>query len=176
MLLKTIWIRFGQSWGEKIADDDKQVFLDWVTEMHTIKITSLPRNCFSDNPKNVQLHIFSDASLEANCIVAYFGGEDNDGAKFSFVLSKCRTAPIKQLSMPRLELQARYSVRLRTLIVKEHELQIDSFTHWTDSNTVLQWLHSADKKQNVFVANKAAEILENSTIPQLTSGSTLKVK
>ena len=167
ILLKSIWIRFGQSWDEKIADDDKQVFLEWVTEMQTIKNTSLPRNYFPDSPKNIQLHIFSDASLEAMCIVAYFRAEVNDGVEVSFVLGKCRIAPIKQLSIPRLELQAAmYSVRLRTLIAEEHDLQIDSVTHWTDSVTVLQWLHSADKRQNVFVANRAAEILENSTIDE----------
>ena len=59
-----------------------------------------------------------------------------------------------------------YSVRLRTLIVQEHDLWIDSVTHWTDSVTVLQWFYSADKKQNVFVANTAAEILEKSTIDE----------
>ena len=44
-------------------------------------------------------------------------------------------------------------------MAQEHDLQIDSVTHWTDSVTVLQWLHSADKRQNVFVANREAEIL-----------------
>ena len=135
--------------------------------MQTIKTTSLPRKYFSANPKNVELHIFSDASLEAMCIVAYLRAEVNDGIEVSFVLGKCRIAPIKQLSIPRLELQAAlYSVRLRTLIVKEHDLQIDSVTHWTDSVTVLQRLHSADKRQNVFVANRAAEILQSSTIDE----------
>ena len=135
--------------------------------MQTIQNTSLPRNYFPDSPKNIQLHIFSDASLEAMCIVAYFRAEVNDGVEVSFVLGKCRVAPIKQLSIPRLELQAAvYSVRLRTLIAQEHDLQIDSVTHWTDSVTVLQWLHSADERQNVFVANRAAEILENSTMDE----------
>ena len=82
-------------------------------------------------------------------------------------MGKGRITPIKQLSLPRLELQAaEYSVRVRTLIVQEHDLQIDSVTHWTDSSTVLQWLHSACKKQNFFVANRAAEILESSTIDE----------
>ena len=85
ILLKSIWIRFGQSWDEKIADDDKQVFLEWMTEMQTIKNTSLPRNYFPDSPKNIKLHIFSDASLEAMCIVAYFRAEVNDGVEVSFV-------------------------------------------------------------------------------------------
>ena len=168
MLLKSIWIRFGQTWDEKIADDDKQVLLDWMTEMQTIKNTPLPRNYFSDNLKNVQLHIFSDASLEAMCIVAYFRAEVNDGVEVSFVLGKCRIAPIKQMSISHLELQAAvYLVKLGTLIVQKNDLRIDSVAHWTDSVTVLQWLHSADKKkQIVFVANRATEILENSTIDE----------
>ena len=74
-------------------------------------------------------------------------------------------APIKELSIPRLKLQAAlHSVRLRTLIVQEHNLHIGSVTHWIDTVTVLQWSYSADK--NVFVANRAAEILENSTIDE----------
>ena len=60
-----------------------------------------------------------------------------------------------------------YSVRLRKLIVEEQDFLIDSVTHWTDSITVLQWLHSADRKQNVNVANRAAEILEASSFDEL---------
>ena len=70
LLLKSIWIRYGQSCDEKFADDDQQAFLDWVTEMQKIKNTSLTRKYFSDNPENVQLHIFGDESLEAMSFVA----------------------------------------------------------------------------------------------------------
>ena len=101
------------------------------------------------------------------CFVGYFRAETDAGNEVSFVLGKCRIAPIKQLSIACLELQAAlYSVRLRKLIVEEHDLLIDSVTHWTDSITVLQRLDSADRRQNVFVANSAAEILEASTIDE----------
>ena len=101
------------------------------------------------------------------CIVAYFRAETDAGNEVSFVLGKCGVAPIKQSSIPPLELKAAlYSVRLRKLIVEEHDLLIDSVTHWTDSITVLQRLHSADRRQNVFVANRTAEILEASTIDE----------
>ena len=73
------------------------------------------------------------------CIVAYFQAEVNDGVEVSFVLGKCTIDPITQLSLPRLELQAAvYSVRLRTLLVQEHDSLFDSVTHCTDSVTVLQ--------------------------------------
>ena len=61
MLLKCVWFRFGQSWDERITEEDEKIFIGWVTEMHRIKQTSLLRMCFSNISKNVQLLIFSDA-------------------------------------------------------------------------------------------------------------------
>ena len=45
-------------------------------------------------------------------------------------------------------------------------MKIEKIYHWTDLSTVLQWIQSAHKKQQVFVANRAAEKLENSSIDQ----------
>ena len=60
------------------------------------------------------------------------------------------------------ELQAAVmSVRIKEQIVKEHESKIQSCNFWTDSTTVLQWIHSSHRKQQVFVANRVAEILDN---------------
>ena len=122
MQLKSIWIHHGQSWDERLNEEDKQIFMDWINEMQTIWEALLPKRYFSALPQNVQLHIFCDASLEAMCIVAYFRAETDAGNEVSFALGKCRIAPIKLLSIPRLELQAAlYSVRLRKLIVDEHD-------------------------------------------------------
>ena len=99
LLLKCIWIRFGQSCDENINEEDKRIFFEWGKEMQTIKQTFLPQKCFSNIPKNVLLHVFSDATLEAMCIVAYFRAEIENGIEVSFVLGKCRIVPIKQLSI-----------------------------------------------------------------------------
>ena len=73
---------------------------------------------------------------------------------------------MKQQTIPKLELQAAlYSVRLRQLITEDHDIQIHTVTHWTDSMTVLQWLHSG-KKQQVFVANRVGELLDKSTVDE----------
>ena len=70
------------------------------------------------------------------------------------------------MTIPKLELQAAvYGVRLRKQILNEH-VKIDKIFHWTDSSTVLQWLQAAHKKQQVFVANRAAETLEKSSMDQ----------
>ena len=85
----------------------------------------------------------------------------------AYVVGKCRVAPIKQQSFPRLELQASlYETRLKQLIVDEHDVEIERTFFWTDSTTGLQRLHGADQKQPVFVPNRVAEIHDSSTIDQ----------
>ena len=74
---------------------------------------------------------------------------------------------MRHLSIPRLELQAAVmAVRLKEQIVKEHETKIHSCNFWTDSTTVLQWIHSSHRKQQVFVANRVAEILDTTNVSQ----------
>ena len=101
------------------------------------------------------------------CIVAYLHAEDVDGVEISFVIEKCRTAPMKQQTIPKFELQAElFSVRLRQLITEDHDLKIQTVTHWTDSMTVLQWLHSAEKRQQIFVTTRVREVLDESTVDE----------
>ena len=83
------------------------------------------------------------------------------------MIGKCRVAPIRQTTITKLKLQAAvYGVRLRRQIIREHDVKIDKIYHRTVSSTVLQWLQAAHKKQQVFVSNRAAEIMENSSMYQ----------
>ena len=102
---------------------------------------------------------------EAMCIVAHL--QDEATLKLTYVIGKCCVAPITHMTIPKLELQAAvYGVRLRKQILNEHDARIDKIYHWTDSSTVLHGLQAAHKKQQVFVSNRAAEILENSSMDQ----------
>ena len=99
------------------------------------------------------------------CIAAYLGKQES--GEVASLIGKCRVAPIRNMIVAKLEMQAAvFGVRLIKLILDEHDIQIDQIVHWTDSTTIHQWLHSVDKKQQVFVANRVAEILEGSTIDQ----------
>ena len=74
---------------------------------------------------------------------------------------------MRHLSIPQLELQAGVmAVRLKEQIVKEHEMKINSCSFCSDSTTVLQWIHSSHRKQQVFVANRVAEILDTTDVSQ----------
>ena len=70
---------------------------------------------------------------------------------------------MKALTIPKLELQASLpAARLRKEVEKALSLETSKTFMWSDSTTVLQWIHSLDK-QPVFVANRVAEILDFTT-------------
>ena len=91
--------------------------------------------------------------------------EDEDGVELSFVIGEWRNASMKLQTIPKLELQAAlYSVRLRPLIIKDHDIPIGTVKHWTDSMNVLHWLRWAHKRQQVFVANWVGKLPDQSTV------------
>ena len=163
-LLKSIWAAMGQTWDRVNSRTIKTVqwLVLWVerNEYNVNKSIYFENRC-----TNLRLHIFTDASQEAMCNVAYL--QDEATLKLTYVIGKFRVAPIRHMTIPTLELQAAvYGVRLRKHILNEHDVKIEKIFHWTDSSTVLQWLTAAHKKQQVFVAYRAAEILENSSMDQ----------
>lgn len=56
--------------------------------------------------QNVQLHVFCDAFEVAYGAVAYFRTVTNGRVSVGYIISKTRLAPIKTLTILRLELQA----------------------------------------------------------------------
>ena len=83
--------------------------------------------------------------------------------EFAVVFGKARVAPMKALTIPTLERQASLlASRLRKEVQRALTMRKDKVFMWTDSTTVLQWVHSIEN-QSVFVANRVAEILELTT-------------
>ena len=162
-LLKSIWAAMGQAWDKELSAEHSKLFSDWCSELRDIRTMSVNRLYFENGCRNMRLQIFTDASEEAMCIVAYL--QDKTTLRLTYVIGKCRVAPIRHMTIPKLELQAAvYGILLRKQILNEHDVKIEKLYHWTNSSTVLQWLQAAHKKQQVFVANRAAEILENSSM------------
>ena len=107
------------------------------------------------------LHGFGDASKRAYCAVIYLVTIVNDKAYVKLIASKTRVAPIKELTIPRLELMAaRILAQLMHAVRKalETEYSFEGTRYWTDSKTTLCWIrNAADWKQ--FVQHRVNEIL-----------------
>lgn len=79
--------------------------------------------------------------------MAYLRSRDeNDCVRCSFLMSKSRLAPVKAITIPRLELTAAtVLVRIRQLLKKELDNQPD-FMYYTDSKTLLRYIINERKK------------------------------
>lgn len=79
----------------------------------------------------------------------------------NLVAAKTRVAPIKQVSLPRLELNA--AVLLADLMQRVTQaLSHITVEHWawTDNTIVLQWLSSHPRKWKTYIANRTSAILD----------------
>ena len=77
--------------------------------------------------------------------------------------AKTKVSPVKQLSMPRLELCAA-QLGAELLCQMSEVLAIYNIFAWTDSTIVLNWLAKLPRVWNTFVANRVSNIQE--TLPR----------
>ena len=111
----------------------------------------------------IQIHHFADASSYAYGACAYLRLVDDQGlVSLSFLMGKLRLAPIKAVSIPRLELTAAVlTVRLDELVKKELKIPQDSSFFWTYSSAVLFCIRNATSRYLVFVVNRTVIIDEH---------------
>ena len=142
-----------------------------MPEVHlTRTLTSLQHS-----KSSAELQIFVDVSTAAMAAVAYLRITHNHSevTETCFLIGKCKVAPIKQTSVPKLELEAEViGVRLHCTIVKESSFTIDKTLFWTDSQVVLDCIASS-KKQPVYIANRLREIAASTRTKQWRHVSTL---
>ena len=79
---------------------------------------------------------------------------------------KTRNAPIRECTIPRLELQAAATARLSKIILKELDPKVDETFDWSDSITSLQYIKNKMRRFQTFGANRVAEIRETSSPEQ----------
>ena len=150
VLLQNLW-RIGVQWDEEIQDPYLLQWQRWIEELQHIRSIKIPRCFLAFNfgtLVEVQLHHFSDASKIGYAAVTFLRMLD-DSAQIhcAFVMGKCRNAPIREWSIPRLELQAAVlSSRLHKLIYNELELTISRTFFWSDSMTTLQYIKNERRR------------------------------
>ena len=118
--------------------------------------------------KRIQLHHFADASSEAYGTASYVRVTDvHDKVTVAFVFGKSRLAPVKAVSIPRLELKAAVmATNIDEMLRKELKMKIATSVFWSDSMAVLGYIRNRDKKFEVFVANRLSKIHESTTVGQ----------
>ncbi|XP_038117303.1 uncharacterized protein LOC119769345 [Culex quinquefasciatus] len=110
----------------------------------------------------IELHGFSDASEAAYSAVVYAREPDETGqAEMNLLAAKTKVAPIRQVCVPRLELNGGTLLAnlMLAIVAALSHLEVELYAY-TDSSIVLHWLSAHPRKWKTYVANRTSAILE----------------
>lgn len=112
------------------------------------------------NAQQVELHVFSDASVKPIAAVAYLKVLEENGMDYvGFVMRKAKLAPMSVHTVPRLELGAAVlAVKIAELVTRELDVKLDDMQFNTDSKVVLGYIHNETRRFYVYVSNRVGRI------------------
>ncbi|XP_062708809.1 uncharacterized protein LOC115266910 [Aedes albopictus] len=158
MLMQELWL-IACSWDDEVPDIVKQKWETFYHQLSKLSEFRIQRYAFQANSV-VQLHTFADASEAAYGACIYARSVDPEGrVTIQLLAAKTRVAPLKRLSLPRLELCAAVvAAQLHGRVNEALDMNIASSFFWSDSTVTLQWLKSPPNTWKTFVANRVSEI------------------
>lgn len=161
IFLQKLWL-LGIGWDDELPEKYQREWLHFRDQVNNMSTINLPRWIETSQYSNIkiEIHGFSDASTSAYSGVVYVRVISNTGVAVKLVAAKTRVAPIKQISIPRLELcgvviTAKLMDRVKNCLNVPNE----NVYGWTDSTIVLAWLQKHPNCWKTFVGNRVAEIL-----------------
>ncbi|XP_075157839.1 uncharacterized protein LOC142231104 [Haematobia irritans] len=159
ILMRNVWLS-KVAWDEDITP---KCFQDWVQFLQNFSSTNsiqIPRWISYSPICSLQFHAFCDASENAYAAVIYTRIQlENDSVCINLLTSKSRVAPVKSLSIPKLELcGAALLADVVESVVPSMKVTNYEIYKWTDSTIVLAWLRKPACHWKTFVANRVSLI------------------
>ena len=151
-------------WDKPLEGELKNEWLKLTTGLRCVNSFRVSRCYFQEVTEKIvvcSLHGFGDAFSKAYAAVIYLHVTTSTGSYVKFLASRSRVAPLKQETIPRLELLA--ALMLARLIshvgeALEREVDIADLTCWTDSKVALAWIKGEEREWKPFVQNRVNEI------------------
>ncbi|XP_064462651.1 uncharacterized protein LOC135373366 [Ornithodoros turicata] len=162
LLFQELWRR-NCTWEEALPEDVHEHWKTWTSELSELSSFEVPRCVISpatQGAKGQELHVFCDASPMAYGVAVYVRCVMSENSFASqLLMSKGRIAPLRPVSIPRLELLAcLLAARLCHYVRQLPELSQAVVHLWTDSAVALHWICGDAVRQEVFVRNRSSEI------------------
>ena len=156
-LFQDLW-RAGLQWDDELPSEFRVQFLRWVDGLQVLQQWSIPRSYTGTGWSNIRglaLHAFGDASPRGYGACVYLVAEKEDGSVVpSLVIAKAKLAPLRTVTLPRLELLAcLLSARLLTFVHDALRLEKSlRYYCWSDSMVALSWIKADPSWWKAFLA------------------------
>lgn len=151
----------GISWDDELPSHISEKWAKFKTQLPNIENIKIKRwTNYMDDTVNTEIHGFCDSSEKAYAAVIYLKVVQPDGtAAITLLTSKTKVAPIKRISLPRLELCGAVLLsKLLHQVVAAMQLTQSKTFLWTDSTITLAWIKGYPHNWKTFIANRVAEI------------------
>ncbi|XP_073811701.1 uncharacterized protein [Musca autumnalis] len=160
LIMQQIWLdKVG--WDEGLRPLTSFAWENFLRSCPDIKHQKVPRWIHYTPSCKIGIHGFCDASEKAYAATLFIRLEENNDIQTHLLVAKTRVAPVKKISLPRLELcGAVLLAKLTSSIIPKLNLGKHDTYFWTDSTIVLAWLKKPPCVWNTFVGNRVSDIVE----------------
>ncbi|XP_029054615.2 uncharacterized protein LOC114881899 [Osmia bicornis bicornis] len=160
MIMQELW-QLGLGWDESISQDPHGRWTQFRSMIRELEGLKIPRCVLhTAHFESVEIHGFSDASEKAYGACVYIRQVAESGTWMTHLLcSKSRVAPLKVVTLPRLELcGAVLLAQLMSKMKESFQFSFDNEYYWSDSTITIAWIRGLATRWKTFVANRVAEI------------------
>ncbi|XP_017876390.1 uncharacterized protein LOC108622807, partial [Ceratina calcarata] len=162
MLLQELWL-LKINWDEPLPSYIETRWKSLREDLTRLASLSIPRWFNTHQDSIIELHGFSDASTLAMVAVIYITviSPFTKLSVATLVCSKTRVAPLKKLTIPRMELGAAVLLaKLMHYVQARIKLNVKNIHLWTDSQVTLVWIKSHPSRWKDYVRNRVTSIQE----------------
>ncbi|GBM55633.1 hypothetical protein AVEN_125420-1 [Araneus ventricosus] len=160
IFLQRLW-KLKIDWNDSLPEREAEEWERFLNSLHSINQLSVPRHVLCEFPEKLEVHGFADASEKAYGAVVYLKSSAGERNCVRILCSKSRVAPLKSISVPKLELCATLLLaQLVKRVLCAIKLEINDIYLWSDSTIVLAWIQHEPWELKTFVANRIAAIQE----------------
>ncbi|XP_071654107.1 uncharacterized protein [Temnothorax longispinosus] len=159
-IMQSLW-QIKTGWDEVLPTKLEATWKEYYKSLPQTNELKIPRNI---NPGNVSNQFdlvgFGDASERAYGAVLYAVSQRSGGTlQAHLICSKSRVAPLKTISLPRLELDAALLLtKLTEQARKAYGDRIRNVSLFSDSTVVLNWIAESPNIRKTYVANRITKI------------------
>lgn len=158
-LIQELW-RLGLDWNQESPPEVTEKWRRFQRELSALSLLKIPRN-MPVFEVECELHGFCDASQAGYGCVVFLRVLVDTEYKIYFVSGKSKVAPLKRVTLPRLELCA--AVLLSNLVefvrdALNSKIVIKDTFAWSDSRVALAWIKSSAHRWQTFISNRVSHV------------------